>query len=81
VQHRIPSLRWNTVRARPRWVPTFPNAKYLFSRAENEIGDPRRSRRRATCSVCKCLSPTRLAVFEGPGGAARRAAHAIDDTC
>ena len=24
-----------------RWVPTFPNAKYLFSRIENEIGDPR----------------------------------------
>ena len=23
-----------------RWVPTFPNAKYLFSRTENEIGDP-----------------------------------------
>jgi glyoxylase-like metal-dependent hydrolase (beta-lactamase superfamily II) len=34
---------WNTQLVDGRWVPTFPNAKYLFSRTENEIGDPRRN--------------------------------------
>jgi glyoxylase-like metal-dependent hydrolase (beta-lactamase superfamily II) len=34
---------WNTMLRDGRWVPTFPNAKYLFSRAENEYGDPRRN--------------------------------------
>jgi len=34
---------WNTMLRDGRWVPTFPNAKYLFSRTENEIGDPRRN--------------------------------------
>jgi glyoxylase-like metal-dependent hydrolase (beta-lactamase superfamily II) len=34
---------WNTMLRDGRWVPTFPNAKYLFSRAENEWGDPRRN--------------------------------------
>jgi glyoxylase-like metal-dependent hydrolase (beta-lactamase superfamily II) len=32
---------WNTMLVDGRWVPTFPNAKYLFSRTENELGDPR----------------------------------------
>jgi hypothetical protein len=34
---------WNTMLKDGRWVPTFPNATYLFSRRENEIGDPRRN--------------------------------------
>lgn len=34
---------WNTMLRDGRWVPTFPNARYLFSRIENEIGDPRRN--------------------------------------
>jgi glyoxylase-like metal-dependent hydrolase (beta-lactamase superfamily II) len=34
---------WNTRLVDGRWVPTFPNAKYLFSRIETELGDPRRS--------------------------------------
>jgi glyoxylase-like metal-dependent hydrolase (beta-lactamase superfamily II) len=34
---------WNTMLRDGRWVPTFPNARYLFSRFENEIGDPRRN--------------------------------------
>jgi len=36
---------WNTRLVDGRWVPTFPNAKYLFSRVENEFGDPRRNPR------------------------------------
>jgi len=35
---------WNTRLVDGCWVPTFPNARYLFSRVENEIGDPRRNR-------------------------------------
>ncbi len=34
---------WNTMLRDGRWVPTFPNAKYLFSRTENTWGDPRRN--------------------------------------
>jgi glyoxylase-like metal-dependent hydrolase (beta-lactamase superfamily II) len=34
---------WNTMLRDGRWVPTFPNAKYLFSRTENEIGNPDRN--------------------------------------
>jgi glyoxylase-like metal-dependent hydrolase (beta-lactamase superfamily II) len=34
---------WNTVLQDGRWVPTFPRARYLFSRIENEWGDPRRN--------------------------------------
>jgi len=32
---------WNTKLVDGRWVPTFPNAKYLFSKIERELGDPR----------------------------------------
>jgi glyoxylase-like metal-dependent hydrolase (beta-lactamase superfamily II) len=34
---------WNTLLRDGRWVPTFPNAKYLLSRTECEYGDPRRN--------------------------------------
>src|SRR5262249_14996882 len=34
---------WNTILVDGRWVPTFSNARYLFSRPEDEIGDPRRN--------------------------------------
>ncbi len=32
---------WNTRLVDGRWIPTFPNAKYLFSRKENDRWDPR----------------------------------------
>lgn len=34
---------WNTTLRDGRWVPTFPNAKYLFSRIENDYWDPDRN--------------------------------------
>jgi glyoxylase-like metal-dependent hydrolase (beta-lactamase superfamily II) len=34
-------IGWNTQLKNGRWVPTFPNARYLFSRIENEYWDPR----------------------------------------
>jgi len=39
---------WNTRLRDGRWVPTFPNARYLFSRTEFERWDPRRPGHRAT---------------------------------
>lgn len=33
---------WNTRIDNGRWVPTFPNAKYLFSRKDYDAFDPRR---------------------------------------
>ena len=34
---------WNTLLVDGRWVPTFPNAKYMFTRAEFERWDDRRA--------------------------------------
>lgn len=34
---------WNTRLENGRWVPTFPHARYVFSRAEFEHWDPRRN--------------------------------------
>jgi glyoxylase-like metal-dependent hydrolase (beta-lactamase superfamily II) len=34
---------WNTRLENGHWVPTFPNAKYLFSRADYDALDPRRN--------------------------------------
>ena len=36
-------IGWNTLLRDGRWVPTFPNAKYLFSRTEDAFWDPRRN--------------------------------------
>jgi glyoxylase-like metal-dependent hydrolase (beta-lactamase superfamily II) len=36
-------IGWNTVLRDGRWVPTFPNAVYLFSRAENAFWDMRQN--------------------------------------
>ena len=72
---------WNTRLVDGRWVPTFPNAKYLFSRVENEIGDPRRSpaaeadllRRNAyRDSVLPVIEAGQAVLVEGD--------HAIDDS-
>jgi glyoxylase-like metal-dependent hydrolase (beta-lactamase superfamily II) len=35
-------IGWNTRLVAGRWVPTFPNARYLFSRSEVEHWDPSR---------------------------------------
>ncbi len=38
----IDHVGWNTKLENGRWVPTFPNAKYLISRAERDAADPQR---------------------------------------
>ena len=37
-------IGWNTQLRDNRWVPTFPNARYLFSKKENEYWSPRSPR-------------------------------------
>jgi glyoxylase-like metal-dependent hydrolase (beta-lactamase superfamily II) len=36
----VDHVGWNTRQVDGRWVPTFPNAKYIFSRLEAEHWDP-----------------------------------------
>lgn len=38
----IDHVGWNTRLENGRWVPTFPNAQYLFSKADYDAFDPRR---------------------------------------
>jgi glyoxylase-like metal-dependent hydrolase (beta-lactamase superfamily II) len=72
---------WNTRLQDGRWVPTFPNAKYLFSRVENEWGDPRRNPAAAADlqrvnsyidSVLPVIDAGQAELIDSP--------HAIDDT-
>lgn len=37
----IDHVGWNTVKSDDRWVPTFPNATYVMSRAERDWRDPK----------------------------------------
>jgi len=37
----IDHVGWNTRLENGRWVPTFPNARYLFSRADRDYWDPK----------------------------------------
>jgi glyoxylase-like metal-dependent hydrolase (beta-lactamase superfamily II) len=71
---------WNTMLRDGRWVPTFPNAKYLFSRTENEIGDPRRSPKAAADPQrCNAYHDSVLPVIEADQAMLLDGAHAIDD--
>jgi len=72
---------WNTVRRDGRWVPTFPNARYLFSRAENEYGDPRRnSRADADLMRSNAYRDSVLPVIESGQAQLIDGNYAIDDT-
>lgn len=48
---------WNTRLDNGRWVPTFPRARYLFSRVEHDYWDPGVGDRRAT-------APGRAGVYD-----------------
>ena len=39
----VDHVGWNTQLVDGRWVPTFPNAKYVFSRVERDHWDPARN--------------------------------------
>ncbi len=73
-------IGWNTVLKDGRWVPTFPNAKYLFSRIENDFWDPR-------INIALSEDPARkvayrdsvLPVVEAGQAQLVEGSHAIDD--
>jgi len=72
---------WNTMLRDGRWVPTFPNAKYLFSRAENDYGDPRRNPAAAADPQRNnAYRDSVLPVIEAGQAVLLDGAHAIDDT-
>ena len=65
---------WNTVLRDGRWVPTFPNARYLFSRAEAEYWDGLANDPRRMAYVDSVLP-----VIESGQAVAVEGGHAIDD--
>jgi glyoxylase-like metal-dependent hydrolase (beta-lactamase superfamily II) len=71
---------WNTVRKDGEWVPTFPNAKYIISRAENEYGDPRRNPKAdADPQRSNAYRDSVLPVIERGQAQLIDGAHSIDD--
>ncbi len=54
----VDHVGWNTKLLDGRWVPTFPNAKYVFSKVERNHWDPARNaglapaRRRSSSTPC-----------------------------
>ena len=70
---------WNTVQRDGRWVPTFPNATYLFSRTEAQYWD-------ASANPAMAADPRRMAyvdsvlpVIEAGQSLLVEGNHAIDD--
>ena len=54
---------WNTKLENGRWVPTFPKARYLFSKKEYDLLEPRSIKRprstRSPTAFCRSSRPTR----------------------
>jgi glyoxylase-like metal-dependent hydrolase (beta-lactamase superfamily II) len=72
---------WNTMLRDGRWVPTFPNASYLFSRAEDEYGDPRRNPAAdADPQRGRAYRDSVLPVIEAGQAVLLDGTHAIDDS-
>jgi glyoxylase-like metal-dependent hydrolase (beta-lactamase superfamily II) len=71
---------WNTMLHDGRWVPTFPNAKYLFSRTENDVGNPDRNPAAdADPQRGRAYRDSVLPVIEAGQAVLIDGAHAIDD--
>jgi glyoxylase-like metal-dependent hydrolase (beta-lactamase superfamily II) len=74
-------IGWNTVLRDGRWVPTFPNARYLFSRIENDFWDPRANPGLAEDPARKiAYRDSVLPVVEAGQTELVEGSHAIDDT-
>jgi glyoxylase-like metal-dependent hydrolase (beta-lactamase superfamily II) len=72
---------WNTMLRDGRWVPTFPNARYLFSRTENEVGNPDRNpAAEADPQRNRAYRDSVLPVIEAGQAVQLDGTHAIDDT-
>jgi glyoxylase-like metal-dependent hydrolase (beta-lactamase superfamily II) len=71
---------WNTRVRDGRWVPTFPNATYLFSRVENDYWDPAQHPDAADEPIRKVLfQDSVLPVIESGQALLLEGVHAIDD--
>lgn len=67
---------WNTRRQNGRWVPTFPNAKYLFSREENDRWNPAA---KGGPDRAELYNDSVLPVIEAKQAVLLDGAHQIDD--
>lgn len=71
---------WNTQLKDGRWVPTFPNAKYLFSKKENDYWDPRQNPLTSEHPVRSIVyHDSVLPVIESGQALMLEGSHAIDD--
>lgn len=74
-------IGWNTELRDGRWVPTFQNARYLFSREENDFWDPRKNTELAEDPARKiAYRDSVLPVLEAGQAQLVDGLHAIDDT-
>jgi len=72
---------WNTRLQDGRWVPTFPNARYIFSRTESDYWDPGRHPGEADDPHRSiCYRDSVLPVIEAGQAQLVDGAHAIDDS-
>lgn len=70
---------WNTVLRDGRWVPTFPNARYLFSRQECEYWDAARNPAMRDDPQRAIYADSVLPVIESGQAQLLDGDHAIDD--
>ena len=70
---------WNTRLDNGRWVPTFPNARYLFGRTEFERWDPRRAGHRPTPFNRNVFDDSILPVADAGQMVLVDDGHAVDD--
>jgi glyoxylase-like metal-dependent hydrolase (beta-lactamase superfamily II) len=72
---------WNTMLKDGHWVPTFPRAKYIFSRLEHDLGDPR-SNPAAEADLQRSFSyrDSVLPIIESGQAVIVDGAHALDDS-
>jgi len=71
---------WNTRLHNGRWIPTFPNARYLFGRAEFERWDPRRDAYRSSPFNQNVFDDSILPVAEAGQMVLVEDGHTVDDT-
>jgi len=77
----VDHVGWNTRLVDGRWVPTFPNARYLFSRTENDAWRPDGGTRRQEVGGASAAmyDDSVLPVIQAGQAQLLDGAHAIDD--
>jgi glyoxylase-like metal-dependent hydrolase (beta-lactamase superfamily II) len=71
---------WNTRLLDGRWVPTFPRAKYIFSRVEHDIWDPRHNPAALTDPRREMYLDSVLPIVEAGHAVLVEDGHSVDDT-